>query len=363
MSKTPSIDPNEAPYWVAWSRLSGISSRHLPRLAEHFGSLGAAWHAPPGEFARVLDDREITGALERRKHLDPARCWQDVQRSGQRVLCWPDADFPAALRTIHDAPAVLYVRGSLPRDEHAIAIVGTRKPSLYGSRVAKQLGRSLASVGAVVVSGAAAGVDARAHEGALEAPGGVTVAVLGHGLDHIFPAGHARLFAAIAARGALVTEHPPDERPAKWTFPRRNRLIAGLAKGVVVVEAGEKSGSLITAKFANEEGREVFAVPGPIDAPGSAGPHALLRDGARLVASAADVLDELGWEVRPARAPEPADALERLVLAALADGSKGLDALAARCRMDVGRLTATLLTLELQGLVTREPGGRYAARP
>jgi DNA processing protein len=340
---------SDSPFWLAWSQLLG--ARTLA-LYDRFASLEAAWQAPLSAFGAG----EMRAAMARTS-LDPLRLWRESQRENQQVLTWVDDAFPAPLRTIPDPPVVVFVRGRLPDWERAIAVVGTRVASPYGRRMARSLSRDLAALGAPVISGAAAGIDAQAHAGALEA--GVTVAVLGCGLDHVYPAGHARLYAAIAERGALLTEHPPAERPTRYSFPRRNRLISGLSRGTIVVEAGERSGSLITADFALEQGRTVFAVPGEVDGPGSRGPHLLLRQGARLVEGVADVLEELGWEVKP-RVATPRNALEASILELLGQGPRALDVLA--CEIPITELGPALLHMELAGLVVRQGGQLYARR-
>lgn len=282
-----------------------------------------------------------------------------------------DERYPPALRHVHDPPPRLYLRGRLARDPGAlaapaIAIVGARDATAYGLAVARDLARGLAESGIVVVSGLALGIDGAAHRGALEA-GGCTIAVVGGGSDVVYPRQHAELRRQILARGVVISEHPAETPPRKEHFPRRNRIVSGLALGVVVVEATLKSGSLSTARHAVEQGREVFAVPGPVGAPRSIGPHALLKRGARLVESVDDVLAELPRGVaRPASMPGgrhrlPA-ALAR-VLAAVAAGATTVDALALRLDEKVPQILENLLALELRGLLERGPGGRWAATP
>jgi DNA processing protein len=285
------------------------------------------------------------------------------------IVALEDARYPRALRHVHDPPRRLHVRGVLaavPRafDAPAIAVVGSRDATAYGLAVATELGRGLAAAGIVVVSGLALGIDGAAHRGALDA-GGATIAVAGSGTDVVYPRQHRALRAAILAHGAVLSEHPPGTQPLKGHFPRRNRIISGLALGVVVVEAAVHSGSLSTARHALEQGREVFAVPGPVGAPRSYGPHALLKRGARLVETVDDILAELppgialprleGRSDQPTLPPEMA-----AVLAGIRAGIDTVDALATRCGVKVPEILGNLLALELRGLIVRGPGGRYA---
>jgi DNA processing protein len=272
----------------------------------------------------------------------------------------PPAEFPELLRQIHDPPRVLYLRGAGEAEllaRPAVAIVGARACSPYGSQVARMLGRELAAAGLVVVSGLARGVDGEAHRGALEAAG-LTVAVLGCGIDRDYPAAHADLARRISERGLVVSEYEPGVEPAPWRFPARNRIIAGLAAATVIVEARERSGALITADFALEDGREVFAVPGEITGSLAAGTNRLLRQGATPLTSSGDVLEMFGLGLVPAVQPEALGATASCVLDRLADSSATADELARATCLDAGPLAAALAELELAGLVG-EADGRY----
>lgn len=276
------------------------------------------------------------------------------------LLTPDDEAFPAALRRIADPPQALHVFGTLAEaDRNAVAVVGARRASPYGVAVAEWLGRELARSGVTVVSGLARGIDAAAHRGALEA-GGRTIAVLGCGVDVVYPPEHAPLARAIAGAGALLSEYPPGTPPLKHQFPRRNRLISGLSLGVVVVEGREDSGALITADCALEQGREVFAIPGPVFSPTSALPHRLLQQGAKLVSSVADILEELHL---PAAQPHTAavrlEGPEALVYAQLSFEPQHIDQLAARCGLAAPEVSRALLGLELGGLVGVLAGQRY----
>jgi DNA processing protein len=263
--------------------------------------------------------------------------------------------YPPLLAQLYDPPAELYVRGDLQiLDESAVAIVGARSCSPYGSQVARSLARELAAAGLVVVSGLARGIDGEAHRGTLEA-GGRTVAVLGCGIDRDYPRSHAELALRIREQGAVVSEYPPGVEPAPWRFPARNRIIAGLCVATVVVEARERSGALITADFALELGREVFAVPGEITSALSAGTNDLLRQGAAPLLAAADVLAALGLEQAPRRAGAVSEAAA-LVLAEVTDGACDVDGLVRATGHSTGEISAALVELELAGLVTAAEG-------
>lgn len=273
------------------------------------------------------------------------------------VLLRKDPLYPSALRAIFDPPERLYVRGhgSLTLLERAaVAIVGARACSGYGAHVARMLGRELAAAGLVVVSGLARGVDGAAHRGALEG-GGRTIAVLGCGIDRTYPASHAELAQRISEHGLILSEYEPGVEPAPWRFPARNRVIAGLAAATVVVEARQRSGALITADLALEEGREVLAVPGEITSALSAGTNALLRLGATPVTSAADVLEVFGLEA-PASAPVTPEGAAGVVLTRLQDGAAGVDELARATGLDAAAVGAALVDLELAGLAAEGEG-------
>ncbi|MBI4280006.1 MAG: DNA-protecting protein DprA [Armatimonadetes bacterium] len=284
------------------------------------------------------------------------------------MLAPADAAYPAGLRNIYDPPPVLYLRGRLvPEDVLAVAVVGTRRPTPYGLAAAERIAGDLARAGLTVVSGLARGIDGAAHRAALRA-GGRTVAVLGCGVDVAYPPEHRRLIDDMVRHGAVLSEFPPGTPPRRQHFPRRNRLISGLSLGVVVVEGAEDSGALITADFALDQGREVFAVPGPIFAPQSRGPHWLIAQGARLVADAADILEELGMRQSvPGGAPAGArcgalSGEEAAVLARLSWEPTPVDRIVEEVGRPIAEVTPVLLALELRGLVQQVAGQRYVLR-
>jgi DNA processing protein len=289
--------------------------------------------------------------------FDPAVYLARLQDQGIRWLARSSAGFPDLLAAIHDPPPGLFVRGRAEEEllgRPAVSIVGARACSSYGAAVARSLGQELAAAGLVVISGLARGIDGEAHRGALSA-GGTTVAVLGCGVDRDYPAAHAQLAAHIRESGLVVSEYAPGVEPAPWRFPARNRIVAGLSQVTVVVEARERSGALITADLALEEGREVFAVPGEITSALSAGANELLRLGAAPLTSARDVLERFGLE--PA-VPEPVEVSEgaAAVFTTLEDGPAGADELAARTGIAAAQLSIALTELELAGLVTAADG-------
>ncbi len=372
----------EAAYRAALACLPGMSVLSLPKLMALAGGAKELWEvlARGGERAAALVGGERSEVwAERCASVRPGEVLEELARTGIGVLVPGDPSYPGLLSAIYDPPAVLFVRGEMPPQERpCVAVVGSRRASSYGSFVARTLGEELARLGITVVSGAAYGVDGKAHQGCLKG-GGHTVAVLGCGVDRVYPPGHASLLREIAERGCIVSEFPPGTEPLPWHFPCRNRIIAGLSHAVVVVEASRKSGALITAEIALEEGREVMAVPGPIGNPLSHGTNGLIQKGAKLVMEVADICEELPWEVakgidlarRDGTAAPGGEAKEREALTAeeaaclelLRGGPCGLDWLAAKTGRPAGELLARLSSLVLRGLVAEEAGGRYRALP
>jgi len=307
--------------------------------------------------SHVVDVPRSARFVEFLRKFDETSYRLELERSGLRWAARGDPAFPARLRAIHDPPPGLFIRGDVPLAllaQPSVAVVGARACSAYGSTVAVSLGRELAAAGVVVVSGLARGIDAAAHRGALET--GLTLAVLGCGIDRDYPRAHAALAAQIARDGLIVSEYPPGVEPAPWRFPARNRLVAGLALATVVVEARERSGALITADFALDEGREVLTVPGEITSQLSKGTNALLRSGATPVTCAADVLEAIGVDPPPAPDPPVLAGAAAQVRAAVADAPAAADELIRRTGLTAGELAAALVELELLGLVAQANG-------
>ena len=369
---------------MAWLRLAlmpGLPAAHACALLEAFGNPGAIFgsnnqgHVTAAGGTHKERLTTLCGPAMAAAVLEPPggffalalqRSAQWLAGGGNRSLvCMNDADYPAELRQLTDAPLVLFAQGRRELlGRAALAIVGSRNATRQGARNAAAFAAHLGRAGLAIVSGLAAGIDAAAHEGALDAGAG-TVAVLGTGIDVIYPAAHAALTARIAAHGLLLSEYAAGSEPLPFHFPRRNRLIASLSRGVLVVEAAPQSGSLITARLAADLGREVFAIPGSIHSPLSRGCHQLLRDGAKLVETAQDVLEELRWLPVPTSthstaAAEPQAATSNCTLLdALGHDPADVDTLAARLGEDAGSVAAQLLELELARRVERLPGNRY----
>ncbi len=336
--------------YILLNAVPGVPPRTKHRLLAALGSPAAVLQASRDVLADLSTDRAADRIAEFRATHDRLPAEVDAQ-----ILTLADPDYPPLLRSLPDPPLALYVRGRLPQGP-CVAVVGTRRPSGEGVEVARRMAADLAAAGVCVVSGLARGIDAAAHRGALEVQG-ATVAVLGCGIDRVWPADHADLCEAVASQGAVISEYPPGTPPLRHHFPARNRILAGLSQAVVVVEARERSGALITAEFALELGREVFAVPGCVLNPRSRGPHQLLREGAHLAESAEDVLSVLGLPSRrsstPAPPPESASLLELL------GEPSHLDELVRATGQSAAAVSAALLALEVRGLVRRLPGGRY----
>lgn len=356
--------------WLRLTLAPGIGGETQRRLLAAFGPAPAVFAAGRSAIAAVIGSAAASRLLDSDTQvaLDAALAWRQGG-SDRHIVVLGDDDYPEALLEIADPPTLLYVRGNLDLLKRpALAIVGSRNATPAGERTAEQFAAALAGAGLTIVSGLALGIDGAAHRGALAA-GGATLAFIGTGIDRVYPARNHALASAIAEQGAIVSEYPLATPPLPANFPRRNRLIAGIARGVLVVEAAVESGSLITARLAGEQGREVFAIPGSIHSPQARGCHQLLRQGAKLVETANDVLEELAWNVQipPATttksAAAAADGDEQRLLAALGHGPCALDALAQSSGLTAERLSVILLQLELAGRVASLPGGRYQRLP
>jgi DNA processing protein len=354
--------------------VAGVGPRLHKALRDRFGSATAVLDAAPSDLRSVegIGPKLTERIAAARREIDPGAVLATCREHAIDILTDADPVYPRMLAEIHDPPSVLFVRGRLiPDDALAVAIVGSRHATHYGLTQAEQLAGSLARAGLTVVSGLARGIDAAAHRGALAA-GGRTVAVLGSGLLNLYPPEHGALADEVAAHGALVSEAPPHSPPLAGAFPQRNRIISGLSLGVIVVEASTQSGALISARHAMEQGREVFAVPGRIDNRLARGCHRLIRDGAKLVETVDDVLEELGPLVGPITKADgqevrsPAELqlneLETAVLAALGDEPTTIDALVTASRLSVPQVLATLSVLEMRRLVRRLEGNRVVRK-
>lgn len=361
---TPGMD--EKGYWIGFTLIKGIGAVRFQRLLERFGDARSAWEAEAPALAEAgLSVKVIERLAAVRKQVDLPRLYEQIQSKGIQILTWQDEAYPQRLRNIAQPPPVLYLRGELlPEDAWAVAIVGTRRVTPYGRQVSEQIASFLAGSGVTVVSGLARGVDAIAHQAALRA-GGRTLAVLGSGVDRIYPPENRALAEQICEHGALLSDYAPGTAPESANFPPRNRIISGLAMAVVVVEAGETSGALITAEFAAEQGREIFAVPGSILAPQSKGTNKLIQRGALPLLSASDVMQALNLtrigQHKAARKAIPGDAVEAQLMSALGDEPLHVDEIRSQTGLPVEKVSATLIMMELKGMVRQVGGMQYVA--
>ncbi len=353
-------------YWVGFNLVRGIGAVRLSGLMAHFGSAEAAWSGSPEDLRQAgLGAKTISRLMDVRRSVDLEALAAKMEAQGVKVVTWEDPGYPARLKDIEQPPPVLYIRGEwLPEDDFAVAIVGTRRITAYGRQITEELASQLGASGLTVVSGLARGVDAVAHAAALHA-GGRTVAVLGSGVDRIYPPENRALAAEIMKRGALVSDYPLGTAPESSNFPPRNRIISGLALATVVVEAGETSGALITAEFAAEQGRDVFAVPGSILAPQSKGTNRLIQNGALPLLSPDDVLQALDFkrvgEQKAARKILPADEVEAKLIGLLGREPLHVDEIRNQSGLPVEKVSAALVMMELKGLVRQVGGMQYVA--
>jgi DNA processing protein len=351
----------ELAHWIRLEQTPGVGPETARRLLAAFGLPENIFAAGFPALRKVVPER-IAQALsaaatdETRAQIDKTLEW--AQQAGNRVLTLADADYPKALLDIADPPVVLYAKGRLEHlSSPSIAVVGSRNATAQGVVNAEKFSEALSQAGLAIVSGLALGIDAAAHRGGLRGAGS-TIAVIGTGADIVYPARNRELAHQIAAGGCIVSEYALGMPAISANFPRRNRIISGLAQGVLVIEAAARSGSLITARMAAEQGREVFAIPGSIHSPLSKGCHLLIKQGAKLAESAQDVLEEIRHRdpVSQPAAPQPAPAATGL-LAAVGYDPVAPDALAERCVMDIARVNAELLALEMEGRIEMLPGG------
>lgn len=347
-------------YWIAFNRVLGIGPVRFRLLLTYFqDDLAAAWCAESRELARAgLDQKIIESFLVQRAKIEPRREVEALARAGVSMLTWRDAAYPALLREIEGSPPVLYLKGRLSEaDRFALAVVGTRNADTYGQQATERLVTELARGQVTIVSGLALGIDTCAHSTALNS-GGRTIAVLACGLDVVYPTRNAALARRIAeeGQGLLISEYPLGVKPESGNFPARNRIISGLAQGVLVVQAGTKSGALLTAEFATRQGREVFAIPGNIFSSRCSGTNDLIRNGAHLVQDVRDILDALNLFMLPQRVEAqqalPENSEERALLALLGHEPVHINTLIRDSDLPAPTVTAALTMLELKGLVT-----------
>ena len=400
-------------HWIWFSMRSGMNDREKLALLEHFRDPEEIYNASAADYLHAGADKDAAASLQDKSLLEAEKVIAECDENGIGVLTFEDAQYPSRLKYIADPPMVLYYKGKLPDFDSTavIGVVGTRKASLYGLKAAQRMGFQISRCGGILVSGMAAGVDGVATKGALTA-GGIAVGILGCGVDVVYPLSNRLLFAEMEHYGCLISEYLPGTPPYRWNFPRRNRLISGLSNGVLVVEAPHKSGALITARQALDQGRDVFVVPGNIDVASCAGSNALLRDGAVAVSHGWDVLSEythlfgeklaLREDAEPPLAPEPAAAKvaqrpmlparkpekkkkpidngekvaysdkndklsglspdEQKLISGLREGARLVDDVIAEAGIPAGLAKAKLTMLEIKGIVTTLPGGRIALK-
>ena len=355
----------ELKFWLGFNYVSGIGPAKIQALLGYFGSLEKAWNATDSQLRDIgFDARAIQSLNETRQNFDLDQYARRVESSGVSVVTWGSPEYPELLREIPAAPPLVFLRGQLePIDRWAVAVVGTRRLTAYGRQVTHDLVAGLVSNGITIISGLARGIDAVAHRTAIEG-GGRTIAVMASGIDKIYPPEHRDLAREIVAgHGALVTDYPFGAEPESNHFPARNRLISGLSLGVIVIEAGERSGALITARFALEQNREVFAVPGNIHSPVSVGTNRLIQQGGKLVMRVEDVLEELNLKMVAEQAvaqiilPETAE--EAALIAQLSSQPVHVDELGRLTSMPMSLISSTLTMMELKGMVQQVGGMNY----
>ena len=353
-------------YWVGFNLVKGIGAVRLQALLDHFGDLSLAWDSPADALvAAGMSQKIVANFFAVRNEVNLDQFYDRILKHGTLVLTWQDDAYPQRLREIDQPPPVLYLKGTYQvEDAWSVAIVGTRRATAYGQRVAGELASYLAQNGVTVISGLARGIDAAAHLAALKA-GGRTIAVLGNGVDQVYPPEHRNLSEQIMANGCLLSDYAPGTPPDSANFPPRNRIISGLSMATVVVEAGETSGALITATFAAEQGRDVFAVPGSIYAVQSKGANRLIQDGAHPLLEMKDVLAVMNLtqvaEQRSARLTLPEDPVEARLYQSLTDEPTHIDEICAQVGLPIDQVSPALAMMELKGFVRQIGGMNYIA--
>ncbi len=357
---------NQLQFWVGFSKVPGIGPARLRALLDYYGNIQAAWQANPGELrAMGLDRRSVENLVKVRQQLNLDAELEKLDRLNVTILTWDSPDYPSLLRQVANPPPILYIRGQLtPADDWSLAVVGTRRATTYGKECTRLLASGLAENNITVVSGLAYGIDTEAHSTALKA-GGRTLAVLGNGVDHFYPPENKKLAQAIIENGALISEYPLGTRPESGNFPRRNRIISGLSLGVLIVEGAIQSGARITADYALEQGRDVFAVPGSILRTGGGGPNHLIQNGATLVTKIEDILEELNLMMVSqhveARAIIPDNETEATLLQNLSAEPVHVDDLGRLTGLTASEISSALTIMELKGMVRQVGGMNYIA--
>ena len=358
------MNKKDLKYWVGFSFIPGIGRVRLGQLENSFGNLEEAWKAPPSELKKAhLDDNVVQAINTWRPRLSLDAEMEKMERHDVQAFIWHDNAYPSRLKEIYDYPPILYVKGKLlPEDEWCLAVVGTRRATVYGRQVTEEIIADLARNQITVASGLARGIDTVAHQSALEA-GGRTIAVSACGLDIIYPSENTALAKRITEHGALISEYPLGTRPKPEHFPRRNRILSGMSLGVLVTEAGESSGALITADLALEQNRDVLAVPGSILSPASRGTNHLIQEGAKLVQNCQDILEELNLRAVSQQLEFkgiiPTSDMELLIMKQLSAEPAHIDDICANSSLPVSTISSTLAMMELKGLVKSVGSMKY----
>ena len=352
-------------YWLGFNLVKGIGPAKLSILLDRFGSIRTAWNAPLGELVTLgLDRKSIESLQEKRGILDLSHELAKVEQAGASLLTWDSPGYPRYLREIPNSPPLLYVLGEIKSsDQWALAVVGTRRLTVYGRQVTKELVTGLVRNHVTIVSGLAKGIDGEAHKSALDA-GGRTIAVLGSGVNHIYPSEHRSLARQIiSGRGAIISDYPLGTAPESRNFPPRNRIISGLSMGVLVIEAGDRSGALISADFGLDQDREVLAVPGNINSPASKGTNRLIKQGAKLVQNVDDILEELNFALIPEHIAAdkilPDTPEEAVLLDHLSRQPTHIDELTRQAGLPTSLVSSTLTMMELKGMVQQVGAMNY----
>ncbi|MBI4304440.1 MAG: DNA-protecting protein DprA [Chloroflexi bacterium] len=359
------MERKDLQYWVGFTLIPGIGRVRLSQLESYFRSLEEAWKAPAGELKKAgLDSGSVRSVATWRPKISLDEEMEKLERYGVKALTCQDADYPSRLKEIYDYPPVLYVRGSLlPQDEWCLAVVGTRRATVYGRQVAEEMVADLVRSKITIVSGLAKGIDSIAHNAALEA-GGRSFAIFACGLDVVYPSENAALARRVMQQGALISEYPLGTKPRADNFPRRNRIMSGLSLGVLVIEAGEDSGAIITARLALEQNREVFAIPGSILSPVSRGTNQLIQEGAKLVRDYTDILEELNLTAvahqMEMKEIIPASDTEALLLKQLGAEPVHIDEVCRTSGLPIATVSSNLAMMELKGLVKQVGAMNYA---
>lgn len=358
-------------YWISLSKIKSLSRTKIRNIIQIFPNMKEFWFSDVTTLkdTGILTSEDINSICLARENIEPEKELEEIKKRKINVITIYDSEYPQLLKEIYDPPFLLYCKGNLEvLKNKSISIVGTRNCTNYGKEVTRHLAHDLSSIGITIVSGLALGIDTAAHIGALIPKNGTTIAVLGSGIDFIYPRQNRNLYEEISQRGLIISEYPPDTKPEVWRFPARNRIISGLSYGVIVVEASEKSGALITADYALDQGREVFAVPGQINREQSKGVHNLIRQGATLITCVSDVFQELGWFI-----PELLDDNKEKVNSCIKDltkeeqqvylllnsDPKHIDFITSNIELSSEKVNSILMLLEIKGLITQLDGKRF----